>query len=158
AGGVSEYVAHKEIRLLPGFHAEAGSYFRAHIEPCMGCSEVQSSFIVNNPINEDGFSGIYDMLPPLKRGYAAATDRFSERETASVRLYPNPNNGSFTIETNFDPQEVTTVQIYNSLGQLSYSQAGLPQAVITVPGMSKGLFVVKITTATDQFMLKMVMQ
>ncbi|MDR1112237.1 MAG: C10 family peptidase [Bacteroidales bacterium] len=158
AGGVSEYVAHKEIRLLPGFHAEAGSYFRAHIEPCMGCSEVQSSSMLNNPINEDDFSGIYDMLPPLKQGYSVAANHFQEEETENITLYPNPNNGSFTIETNFDPREVTTVQIYNSLGQLAYSQAGLPQAAITVPGMSKGLFVVKITTATNQFMHKMVVQ
>ncbi|MDR1112301.1 MAG: C10 family peptidase [Bacteroidales bacterium] len=158
AGGVSEYVAHKEIRLLPGFHAEAGSYFRAHIEPCAGCSEVQSSSMLNNPINPDGFSGTSDMLPPLKQGYSVATDRFQEEEPANVKLYPNPNSGIFTIETNFDPLKVTTVQIYNSLGQLTYSQAGLLQAAITVPGLNKGLFVVKITTATNQFMHKMVVQ
>jgi hypothetical protein len=159
AGEVAIYTAHKEIRLRPGFRAKAGSYFRAHIEPCYGCNEMQSSSMLNNPANEDDISGGYNDVLPLKQGYAtASTARPSEEETATIRLYPNPNSGTFALVPNFDPQEIKTVQIYNSFGQLIHSQQGLPQATLTLPALKKGLFMVKIVTTTNQFIHKMIVQ
>jgi hypothetical protein len=159
AGEVAIYTAHKEIRLRPGFRAKAGSYFRAHIEPCYGCNEMQSSSMLNNPTNEDDISEGYNDVLPLKQGYAtASTVRLPEEATATIRLYPNPSSGTFTLVPNFDPKEIETVQIYNSFGQLIHSQQGLPQATLTLPALSKGLFMLKITAATNQFILKMVVQ
>ncbi len=39
SGDTSEYVAHKEVVLQPGFTAEAGSDFVARIEPCADCED-----------------------------------------------------------------------------------------------------------------------
>lgn len=38
SGVTTEYVAHNEIVLKPGFHAQSGSVFTAKINPCVDCS------------------------------------------------------------------------------------------------------------------------
>lgn len=37
-----------------------------------------------------------------------------------IQLYPNPNNGNFTLDLGSAPQEVTSVQVFNSTGKLVY--------------------------------------
>ena len=75
-----------------------------------------------------------------------------------VAIYPNPNNGTFTINTNFDPQEVTSIRVLNTVGQTVYQQAGLPNNTIQLPFATIGMFWVEITTSTQKFIKKMVVQ
>jgi hypothetical protein len=163
-GVMANFTAGHEIVLKPGTVFKEGSYVIAAINPALcnapsfALGNIQSDSIQNSFLDSTGNDT--SIMIPVKMlvQTTPAPQAIKTEMEPTVALSPNPNNGTFTIETNFDPREITTVQIYNSLGQLAYSQAGLPQAVITVPGMSKGLFVIKITTATNQFIQKMVVQ
>ena len=56
----------------------------------------------------------------------------------AVSVYPNPNNGSFTVKTDFSN---TTIDIINVIGQVVYSQnlnAGISQ--ININGQTKGMY------------------
>jgi hypothetical protein len=71
-------------------------------------------------------------------------------------LYPNPNNGSFSIDL---PEEDCNIAVYNSLGQLVYRQenaSGLTN--LHLEGMNNGMYFVTVQTAngtsTQKFVKK----
>jgi len=45
--------------------------------------------------------------------------------TVSIDLYPNPNDGQFTIRTNSVPAGVYSIRIYNALNQVVYQENGV---------------------------------
>ncbi|HXP48414.1 MAG TPA: T9SS type A sorting domain-containing protein, partial [Bacteroidia bacterium] len=73
--------------------------------------------------------------------------------TNSVTLYPNPNNGKFTIHFSANGQSMNNCQIgiYNVLGQKIYSQI-LQQAKgdyeIDLSTQSKGVYLYRVLTET----------
>ena len=74
----------------------------------------------------------------------------------AVALYPNPNNGSFSIDL---PEEDCNIAVYNSLGQLVYRQenaSGLTN--LHLEGMNNGMYFVTVQTAngtsTQKFVKK----
>ncbi len=75
-----------------------------------------------------------------------------------VTIYPNPNNGTFTINTNFDTEEILFIQVYNTLGQCIYKQVGLLENTIQLPQSAQGMFWVKIMTQSQTFIKKIVVQ
>lgn len=57
---------------------------------------------------------------------------------ASINIYPNPNNGRFTIKTN----EAVTLTIINALGQLMTTISVDPATEFSVDGLAKGVYFV----------------
>lgn len=72
-------------------------------------------------------------------------------------LYPNPNNGIFTLETtNF---ENTTVTVYNITGQLILKgMLSQPFTTINLSEFSKGLYFLKVETPSETITEKIVYQ
>jgi ankyrin repeat protein len=63
--------------------------------------------------------------------------------TMQVTVYPNPNNGSFSIATT-NISENSTLVIYNSIGQLVYTQR-LSKAVETInTNLDNGMYTIKL--------------
>jgi hypothetical protein len=88
-------------------------------------------------------------------------ENLQEEERTSkkyIYLFPNPNNGTFTIKTNFDEEEILSIQIYNILGQLIYKQTGLSGNTIQLPQSAKGIFWVEIMTQSQPFIKKITVQ
>ena len=79
-----------------------------------------------------------------------------EPKEKAITISPNPNNGTFTINTNIDPQKVLSVQVFSMLGQSIYQQAGLPNNVIQLPSAVSGVFYVEIITTGERLIRKMV--
>ena len=149
-----EFYAEK-IVLLPGFKAEAGSHFIASAKPCQRvCSggrgnDDEASFVVLDTLisNEN------------KMKYHKANETGYEniiKDNENIEIHPNPNTGTFTIETDLDPQEIIRIQVLNMLGQSIYQQVGLPSNTIQLPSSEKGLFYVEIITATQRIIRKIV--
>jgi hypothetical protein len=158
-GQSSDYIAHEEIYLKPGFYAMAGSTFHAKIERCESCNDLQRSAVLDNHSEDmEDYFNLNDSM--LSKKLFQTTNKLSqaEVETEEITLYPNPNNGSFTISTNFDPQEITSVQVYSSLGQIVYQQNGWKQENIQLPTSYKGVYIVKFTTKHNTFYQKMIVQ
>lgn len=111
SGESSEYIAHKSVTLLPGFHAERGSTFSARIAPCSTCDSEE-------------------MLSMTQSTMALESDNYQDStiSTKSVvvnnnakgvnvhRLFPNPSHETIT----YQGKEVTSMAIYDLSGKAVY--------------------------------------
>lgn len=88
-GDITVY-AGEQVVMKPGFHAESGSTFHAFIRipPCSASGMSQNSG--NNDRKADENYAIRFVENNIKE--------VEKSEDQKVKLYPNPNNGSFTIE------------------------------------------------------------
>ena len=71
-------------------------------------------------------------------------------------LFPNPNNGSFSINL---PEEDCTINVYNSLGQLVYRQENANgPTTLHIEGLNKGVYYVNIQSTSGTSTQKFVKQ
>jgi hypothetical protein len=145
SGSSVELIAGNTIRFLPGFHAFQGNYTHAWITTNGSfCDEVSSTVIIpqseKNGIVDDGFNP--------KQGVS---------NEKSIKVYPNPNNGKFTIAlTNIELG--SGIAIYNALGVLVYQTLVLDATIpdIELAGIRRGLYFVKVTDGKEQITRKMI--
>jgi hypothetical protein len=149
-----EYVAHEEIRLLPGFHAKAGSYFHAYIDPCESCETGSKSMLFINH-DEDPIEKIHS-----KYNEMFYTEKLlqAKTNTKAITLYPNPNPGTFQLETNFPLSKIGNFKIINLLGATVYETQNLSSNTIQLTNAPAGqYFVVMIlkdgTVITQKMMI-----
>ena len=90
---------------------------------------------------------------PCKEGLPAGEAGEMLIDENACSIYPNPNNGTFTIEANVTTQDFaspeTTIEIYNNLGQLIYSektnsQDGIVNEIISIGNAVSGIYLLKI--------------
>ena len=65
----------------------------------------------------------------------------------NINLYPNPNNGQFTVSiTNYEVGITNNVEIYNMLGQKVYSQSNIhtPTFNINISSQPNGIYLIRI--------------
>ena len=65
-----------------------------------------------------------------------------------IKIFPNPNNGSFTIENISD---VKTVRIFNGIGKCVYETETSFDNSINLSGFDKGIYFIQITTSENEF-------
>ena len=142
----TSYKAGAEIELIEGFHAKAGSTFSATIEENTECI---------NPPQYISFS------PKGKEQHLEnSTENPNILKTSPLfTLYPNPNLGTFQLETNFPLSHISNLKITNSLGAPVYEAKQLVSNEIQLPNASAGLhFVVMVLVDGTILTQKMVIQ
>ena len=155
SGEAAIYTAHEEVRLLPGFHAAAGSVFIARIEPCTSCDSKSRSTLLF--AQSENTSEIYEFNNSNDTTVLSSNSNLQkERQSNDITLHPNPNNGTFTIQTNIDPQEIVSIRVLTPLGLVLYEQEGLPSRTIQLPSSAKGVYFVEINTTAQRVIRKMV--
>ena len=107
SGATSEYVAHKEVVLRPGFTAENGCDFVARIEPCAECE------------GERGQSHPMEVTNATPRRDVARN--VSTTTNGTLRLHPNPTGGTLTVETTNPIREIT---VYDLAGRVMMTADG----------------------------------
>jgi hypothetical protein len=144
----ASYHANDYVQLAPGFSAEAGSYFHAYIQGCTG------SFFKTLPADNPGA----DEHPQLSGTTWEEKKSILPAEVSRVRIYPNPNNGRFTLQ--FDNSEKRHVKIVGLLGNTLFEQddAGTNDTYIDMSGYSDGIYFVHVeyagTRVTERIMLQ----
>ncbi|WP_313805358.1 T9SS type A sorting domain-containing protein [Flavobacterium sp.] len=113
------YHAGNSVTLTSGFQAVSGSTFRAYIEGCT------NSFVGRNT-NFD-FKSEGDLIS----------------ESNDVKLYPNPNNGVFTLDLgtikNLD------INVYDTLGKLIYHSSNNESIInINLNHLPSGLYIAQL--------------
>jgi len=160
SGQSAEYVAHERIVLKSGFKAEYGSHFKARIEPCASCGRTSRSTLLSAQSGDT--NELYDFYnfsdSSLHKSLKNHVQKTEQSQNKKVNIIPNPNEGTFTLHTNFNPQEVISVQVFSMLGQSVYKQEGLPNNVIQLPQPTSGVFYVEVLTQTERFIRKMVVK
>ena len=155
SGQAAEYVAHERIVFLPGFKAEAGSHFIARIEPCSSCLNGSQSMVflnTNNNSEETSYSSDDEMFNPQ-------TNILIEPYTKKIKLYPNPNLGTFQIEANFPLSDVVSLKVVNALGAPVYETQNLASNEIQLLNAGSGFYFVVVilkngTVLTQKMMVQ----
>ncbi|PBQ30975.1 hypothetical protein CNR22_04050 [Sphingobacteriaceae bacterium] len=79
----------------------------------------------------------YDNCTGLEKGNAGGVN---------IAVYPNPNNGRFTIETVGN----STIEVMNAVGQVVYTGTSNGKIVVSMEHLTNGIYFVKVTTNTSQ--------
>ncbi|HPR62342.1 MAG TPA: leucine-rich repeat protein, partial [Prolixibacteraceae bacterium] len=108
-GSFTTLIAGQSIRFLPGFHAQAGSYVSAYITTTGSfCDDLPEAIMAAPPVTEKSLELVETDTAPID---------FVEQ---SMVVYPNPNNGQFTIAfTKFEG--ASQVFLFNAMGQKVYA-------------------------------------
>jgi Zn-dependent metalloprotease len=146
SGSSVNLIAGQSILFLPGFHAFQGNYTNASITTTGNfCDGVSSITIVDQPEDKSTVEKSLPEKPVIKTG------------GKSVKVYPNPNSGQFTLElTNIESGSM--VGIYNLLGTRVYQSTAKNETShkINLPGIKRGIYFVKVMDGKKQVTRKMV--
>lgn len=118
--------------------ATAGTYTAtySYTNSSTGCSNTTNTSITVNVCT--GISGV-NMLD------------------GSLNIFPNPNNGMFTIQANFE--ESFDMIIYNNIGQMVKQETGLKgNNTIDLNGFSKGIYNIVVKVSNNYKTIKMVIE
>ncbi|HPR31851.1 MAG TPA: T9SS type A sorting domain-containing protein [Prolixibacteraceae bacterium] len=135
-GSITQLIAGQTITFIPGVHIHAGSFLLARIttDGTFCDEEVESAVaIAETPVKSAGESEtIRDRAAP---GFGT--------ESCSMKIYPNPNNGSFTLELE-GISRPTEVVVSNTIGAVVYrGMAGPGPASLQLHGAPQGIYLVK---------------
>jgi type IX secretion system substrate protein len=86
-----------------------------------------------------------------------STNESSILERVEFKIYPNPNNGQFTIELPSSGNQ--QIEVTDLLGKQVYSQTATQStAQINLQGYPKGIYIVKVNSGEKTFVEKIVVQ
>ena len=75
-----------------------------------------------------------------------------------VTVYPNPNNGIFTIEISDKEMTNSSIQIFNNQGQIIYEKKSVLNNRIDIQGIHAGVYFLRITTDKEIKVSKVIIQ
>ena len=137
------------ITILPDFHAEAGSFFHASIDPFVCSSNAR---IIDTTINEhsrDIFQGNLKMKEELLP---------ADNIVSQIKIYPNPTNGLFTIELE-NSNAGSLIEVYDVMGKKVVTKAILANKMaIDLTHFPKGIYMVRVVNGNNTFTKKVVYQ
>ena len=156
--------AGERIVLKPGFKAEEGTKFHAYIDP-LECNGGQYR---NSAYSDYPMSTIYDSL--LCAAYYTESNNFiinntyededfdNELKEKQIILFPNPNNGVFSIQSTKTLHGKTQIQIINSLGLCIYEKEAidLTKTDIDISFVSDGSYLLYLITENTTFTKKII--
>ncbi|MBR1514280.1 MAG: C10 family peptidase [Bacteroidales bacterium] len=135
SGATSEYTAHKSVVLKDGFHAEAGSEFRAYITPCEQCETALRG-------NDESPKEIAEVQGIVPKESVTPTSLSGQGMT----IHPNPNTGKFHI-TLCDKQDmVKQVAVFGILGSPMVMKNNPQSEDVDISRLPSGIYVVKVLT------------
>ena len=135
------------IRLLPGFHAKAGSSFHAKISQ-LPCEEIPTIY---PPIYSPSFirkQNIFDT--PDENTDITSIEEIKTASTSEIEIFPNPANNKITIKSNIG-EYIKRIEINNSLGisVLSANADGFFSSDIDISGLASGIYFVSVFTENN---------
>ena len=142
-GASIEYVAHKKVILVDGFHAEEGSHFSAYIDECEKCEEEDLRE------NHNGDKKSFEQTEPLM-----TTSNIADK----VYIIPNPNQGSFYVTLSNNEDEITGIKVFDTMGKIIYSNNRFNGGEVILPNAKHGLYYVVVTLKNKTITEKIIIQ
>ena len=148
-GAFVNIIAGESVTLQPNFHATAGTNVVISIGSSASNQPQNSMLLTNNePKVEE---------PDLQSLLINDTD--FAKQSLSFKLYPNPNPGTFQIETNFPLSAIGNLKITNLMGATVYETQNVASNMVQLQNPTAGtFFVVMILKDGAVLTQKMVIQ
>jgi hypothetical protein len=133
--GVSvDITAVESIIIDSDFHAVDSSNVHIYIDDSPKRSSPQPPFS-----NDSEMSAASNELEYLETKNAEFTS-----QKRSFNLFPNPNTGTFQLETNFALTEIAYLKVIDMIGTTVYEVKNLSSTTIQLPSIANGLYFVVI--------------
>jgi len=142
SGSTINLIAGQSIMFFPGFHAKEGNATYARITTNGEfCFPIESSIVSNSLDEKSQFTieGEHNLIE--KR----------------LKVYPNPNNGRFTIRIE-GLEQAAQIEIYNLLGVIVYQDKIITEKTIDITNIQPGLYFVKIKNCNKLLTQKILIQ
>jgi len=124
--------ANEEVIIKPGFCATTGTNVSISIiSSAPSFSPPQPSMVMKN--NET-----WEHLEEAESKEVGINNKLE------IKLYPNPNSGTFQIDANFPLSDIANLKITNSLGATVYKTQNLSSNTIQLPASASGLHFVVV--------------
>ena len=86
-----------------------------------------------------------------------------ENNIERVSVYPNPNNGSFTLKINLNSSDVVNIKIYNVLNEVVFIKSNVETSQtfvqkVNLNDFAKGLYFLQITGSETNIVKKVIIQ
>jgi hypothetical protein len=167
--------AGKKIVLKSGFKVEHGAYFHAYIEPfsCSGgvITKAGSGLYSGSPMftltdslycaenylknRNESFEKSEDILPEESE---AADNEIIAVGELQINIFPNPNDGRFSISAVNYKNQALAVEVYNLTGTMVYMEkANSALFDMDLSGQPAGIYYVVINADEKVFKKKLVM-
>ena len=105
----------------------------------------------NNPDEQYGYG-----IPNFETAYATVLNVDKESFIERTTIYPNPITTSFTLKMNTNDLSGIGVQIFNIIGKKVYEESNLKSKTINVSELNSGIYILKITSETQQKTIKLI--
>jgi len=145
SGSSVNLIAGQSIQLLSGTQIQYGAYVNAQITTDESfCELFQPSIVSAEPINLKS-----------KNEQKENPDNKEVNKQQSIKVFPNPNNGRFTIEiSNF--KDGAKIFVYNMLGGVVYSSTlkNMELNYVYLPEIRKGIYFVSVLGENEYLVKK----
>jgi len=102
------------------------------------------------------------LVPAYTDGNVDAITGINELNNSAMLVYPNPNNGNFTLNLSAVKDQVTNVKIMNMVGGVVYQEKAAQNASfnqnINLSNLSEGVYTLRIQTNNGEIVKKMVIK
>ena len=146
-------VAQDAVVLKPGSHAIASSNVRISIgnSDAFAPTLPQSPYF-SNPNTELSFDAFFSQNP-------STNQKDIELNRHIFKLFPNPNSGTFQLETNFLLSDITNLKVMDMLGVTVYESKNISSNLIHLENSAAGFYCVVIilkdgTVLTEKMMIQ----
>jgi hypothetical protein len=125
AGGDVIFVSEHEINIEPGFEVEPGAYFETIIAP-IGEEACFNNELLKNTVNRiknkenteiPSYSSFFLATDTANYKTSVNTDK-SKTFTTKLKVFPNPNNGTFKVSFDLARDQYVDIRIYTIYGSL----------------------------------------
>lgn len=142
-GATANFIAGYSIYFMPGFQAVEGCKLNAYITATNNfCYEIVMPIVA---------------VLPEEKSIESPVAQLSDDGAKEFKLYPNPNNGMFTVELkNYDS---ATVEIYSLSGAKMLHMSNVESGVFPLNiGIQKGIYLLKVCEGGSQKIKKFIVQ
>jgi hypothetical protein len=110
------FQAGEKIVMKPGFHAKAGSNFRAYIDPYFTCTQFSNKMLLTDGNENIGSSSLVKEYSTTYEPATIEDVAISQKNQSPLNIYPNPFTSTTTIKYNLERSSSVTVTIYDNSG------------------------------------------
>jgi len=148
-----------QVILSAGFRAISGCNFTASPQPCLGGCDVGVGKMPNSNNGEEGLSKL-NTDPSFTEEDDVLENISLITLSQNMLLFPNPSSGQFTFLTSSEVSEPYSINIYDNIGRLVFSQSNIsvPSISIDLSLESKGLYFAHVTMNGATYHKKIVLQ